>query len=174
MLLITARIRRMEEDNIFSLFVSPHQGLPGLWSQVPSQGLLQFRLAGGGTPVPTRGYPSHVQGVPQFQLGGTPVLARVSSPRWGYPRTGMHPARAGLGYPCKQDWGTPPLARTGPETEYLLCGEWYASYGHAGGLSRSMNFYTFSHGSVILNNPHQYNLNYKNSCCIIDSTAGSR
>ena len=63
---ITARIRRMGEGTVFSLFVSPHLGGGG----VPQSG-----LAGGGrTPSQVRGGVPHPRSGAVPHLGGTPCL----------------------------------------------------------------------------------------------------
>ena len=106
----TARIRRMREGNIFSLFVSSHLD------------------RGGG------GYPIQLRGVPPSQVwtrGGLPHPAD----RGGTPFPGLgrvpHPADGG-GYPPGRVNPPPPPDQ---HSMYLLRGERCASCVHAGGLS---------------------------------------
>ena len=142
MKIITARIRRMREGNIFSLFVSPHPvggggvgvtpvpcsfpgpfhgGTPvpgsfsGHWSQVLSGVYPSPRF------FPRSPVPAPFLGVPQY--GGTSPLTR-----WGlgYPPPPSQ-ARSGLGYP--------PTPGTEQQSKHLLRGGWYASCVHAVGLS---------------------------------------
>ena len=104
---VTARIRRMREGNVFSLFTSGGGGVP-----VSHNALQHFPechgAAGGGTlPGPAGGgYPG--RGVPWQGKGGT--LAGRGYPGWGGTQLGQH-------------------------REYLLHSGRYASCVHAGGLS---------------------------------------
>ena len=109
-MVITARIRRMGEGNIFSLFTLAGEGIPHLRFEVggyPISGLggVPHPMSGGypisglgrGVPhlrsrvVPISGlgwYPSQVWGVPHLQ-GGTPCLG-------GYPMCGGYPMSGGV------------------------------------------------------------------------------
>ena len=127
-LFITARIRRMGEGTVFSLFVSSHLG-----GGIPQSGLggVPHPKSGQGVPHPRsgwgEGYPSQVWpgGYPIPGLGrggGTPsqVWMREGYPPdqvWmGYPQTwdGVPPG-PGMGYPPDLGWGTFP----GPGMGYL-------------------------------------------------------
>ena len=91
--LITARIRRMREGNIFSLFTLSGEGVP-----CPRFGL------GGGNPIPgvEGGYP-----IPGMDRGGGYPIPDVDG---GYPIPGPD----GGGYPIPGvDWGVPHPADRG-------------------------------------------------------------
>ena len=133
-LLFTARIRRMGEGNIFSLFSlaggTPSQvwvggypisglGRGGTPSQVWVGGYPVQGLGRGGTPsqvgggIPhlrSEGTPSQVGGVPPSQVGGTP-----SQVRRGYPRTRSGVWGVTPGTPPTKTWDgvhpPPPLHR---------------------------------------------------------------
>ena len=92
--IFTARIRRMGEGTVFSLFVSSHLG------GVPQSGL------GGGVPHPKSGqglYP-----IPGL-AGGYPIPGLGEGvPHRVPPRPGTgYPPRPGMGYPLDLGWGTP-------------------------------------------------------------------
>ena len=158
MTFITARIRIMTEDNVFTWYTIPG-GYPHLADGRVPQSCLMVR---GGTP-------SFLMGVsPSFPMGSTPsFLMGVPLVRtgWGYSPSGLDggnppsgldgvplpPIRTGWGNPWSRlDGGTPSPIRTGrgtlpppPKTEqkseHLLCGRRYASCVHAGGLSCSFD-----------------------------------
>ena len=139
-LVFTARIQRMGEGNVFSLFT------PGGYPD-RSGGVPQPDPDRGTQPGPDRGYPS------QIQMGGTPVRDEVppSQVRMGIPQSGMgYPLSSDGVPPCSHQvrtWGTlvwdvvPPVSsdgvppRIGQQMQYLICGGRYASCVHAGGLS---------------------------------------
>ena len=121
MQIVTARIRRMTEGNVFTLSTISGGGcpIPGLGRGVPhprsGQGVPHLRL---------EGYPGYP--LPYLDLGcGTPHLDL----RWGTP---LH--RPGMGYPPYLRWGNSPNY-TEQHSEYLLGGGWCASCVHTGGLS---------------------------------------
>ena len=131
-MIITARIRRMGEGIIFSLFVSPHQGVAQ--SQVFSQ------LSGSRS---FWGYPS-----PRF----FPRSLVVGPFQWGYPSSRFFPRSLVPGplqvvphnWPgVPQEKGTP-LARTGiPPGQVTLPAVWLVLF-QAGGLS-CVHIYDWGH-----------------------------
>ena len=136
-LIVTARIRRMGEGNIFTLCVSPHLDRGGgTLSQVWVGGLGYpiLGLARGGTSARSRmGYP------PGPEMGYPPRhgMGYLPRPGMGYPpRPGTgYPPRPGTGYhppPPDLRWVPP---RTDQHSEHLLHGGRYTSYIHAGGLT---------------------------------------
>ena len=110
--LITARIRRMGEGTVFSLFVSSHLG--GVLPQSGLGGVPHLRSGRGGTPsqVWLGGYPIPGlggRGYPILGLDGVPPPTRSG---WGtsLPRPGMgYPPRPGTGNPPGTWEGLPPL-----------------------------------------------------------------
>ena len=90
-------------------------------------------------------------GVPHLRIsvlvtGGYPIsgLARGGTPSQGYPPDQVwmgYPPRAGMGYPLDLGPGTPPQH----SEEHLICGGWYASCVHAGGLSCYSRFSLLTH-----------------------------
>ena len=159
-LLITVRIRRMTEGNVFTWYT-----IPGGTPILPDggQGVPPSFLMAGGTPsFLSRGTPIfQIGGTPSFFMRGTPggTPTSRSGPRsgWGTPWSGLDgyprtPIRTGWGYPLSgldggyppvgTGWGyPPPPKKTEQQSEYLLCGGRYASCVHAGGLS----YYTFAY-----------------------------
>ena len=109
MCVITARIQRMREGTVFSLFVSPH---------IDGRGVLHPADGVGGIPIlPHRGVPLSFLtggtrwGVPPPGLDGVPPIGAG----WGYPPLGLGgvPPGTGWGTPwLGLDWGTTPI-RTG-------------------------------------------------------------
>ena len=81
---------------------------PHLWSQVLSQGVPQSQV------LSWVSGPSSFLGVPQSWPEGSEDWSTPSQDRTGVP---------------------PPPPRTEQQSKYLLCSGWYASCGHAGGLS---------------------------------------
>ena len=133
-IIITARIRRMREGNIFSLFT----------------------LVGRGVPCPRSGWGG---GNPRSEWGGTQSQVwmgwgqyPIPGPDGGYPilLTGEYPhPRSGQVY-CIQDWMGYPLPHPHPpppseDRSALLHGGRYASCVHAGGLSCSKQFLPFGY-----------------------------
>ena len=138
--IITDRIRRLGEGNVFSLFTpggTPTRSRRGRWVPQPGPDW-------GGVP-----WPGPDGGVPQVRYppdrsgwGGVPR----PGPDRGYPKVGTPlPGQDGGGYP---NIGTPqgrypPPPEIGPHMEYLIrCGQ-YASCVHAGGLSCLLNGFLF-------------------------------
>ena len=144
-----------KRKHIFSFFVSPHPGgtlvrgsfpdlwggtpvpgsFPGIWSQVPPER---------GTPVSDRGYLS-----PRWR--GTPILAGgVLQDRTplGKDSAGVPPGRTGasLGRTGVHIGQDRTRVSSGQNWEYLLCGRWYASCCHTGGLS-CFSFFPFFFGN---------------------------
>ena len=123
LIVITARIRRMGEDTVFSLFVSPHLdvGGGGTPSQVQVGGVPHPGNCGGGTHPRTRWgvphYPIQLMGDPiPGPGGGTPVQVQVGVPH----------SRSGWGYPPVQTWdGVPPFLALGLGTPPPIPGMGY-------------------------------------------------
>ena len=118
--IITACTRRM--GKVMFLQVSVRSYPRG----VPKSQVLLSQVSG----------PRWFQGAPKSQIGG----GGLTSPRQGYPCPGQGVPQSWVGYP--RAWVSPiqdrtgiPHSRLGQKGEYLLCGERYASCGHAGGLS---------------------------------------
>ena len=114
--LITARIRRMGEGTVFSLFVSPHLrggGYP--ISGLGGGGVYPISGLGRGYPIPGLAggvpHPRSGQGGTPSQVcsGGTPWDGVPPDLRWATPQTwdGVPPPDLGWGTPC-QVWGVPP------------------------------------------------------------------
>ena len=140
--LITLRIRRMGEGNVFSLFTSGGGGYPypimlcnisqNTMGQPGGGYPARSRWGGVTLPGPAGGYPVGGGGYPGWGgtlAGGYPVGGYPGRgyPGWGVPCWGGYPARGG--YPGRG--GT----QLGQHREYLLHGGQYASCVHAGGLS---------------------------------------
>ena len=137
-LLVEVYYRPHQKDGEGTVFtgvcVCPHWG----WGY-PSPRFFPRSLVPGPFPgqwfqVLSRGYPSPSQeGHPRYPhqvMTGTSWPGQDGSPS-------PPPARRGLGYPslpARSGWGTPPPG-TEQQSEYLLCGGWYASCVHAGGRS---------------------------------------
>ena len=136
---VTARIRRMEQGNVFSLFTPGVGGTPVRFP-LPSPVPCPF-LGAKGTQSWPGGYPSLWFHVPSW--GGTPILAGEVPQSWlggGVPQSwprGLPQDRGtpkGRGSPSQdrgtpgQDWAPPPPARTGVPPNRLRCGR-YASCG---------------------------------------------
>ena len=153
-LFITTRIRRMRKVMVSQVCARSTLGEGVPQSQVLSQ-VSGSRSFLGGYPSPRWGLPQSQVGVTSVLAGGNPVPSgRYPSHRWGStPQPGQGwgtppPSQDRTGVPPQpgEDRGTPPAPhrqdRTGVPTpspgqqnQYLLCGGWYASYGHEGGLS---------------------------------------
>ena len=91
--IFTARIRRMGESNIFSLFLSPHPGggiqapgsFPGVWFQVLSSRGIPDRARG----TPRQGYLHPRLGYPLARTGLPPPQDRLCCGRYascGFPQ----------------------------------------------------------------------------------------
>ena len=124
--IITARIQRMKEGNIFTLSTLaggggiplPANGGGGTRSQVWTGGVTQFPGLDGGR------YP-----IPRSRQGGTPIPGLDGGTLEYPPHPGQVPGQD-RGYP-----GVPPCQDTEQHSEHLLHGGRYASCVHAGGLS---------------------------------------
>ena len=150
--IVTDRIRRMGEGNVFSLFTPGAEGIPrpgptggpglmggtparfdgvpqpGLTGEVPQPGLM------GGTLARFDGLPQPgLKGeVPQPGLMGSTLARSNGVPQPGL--TGDTPAR---GYP-QQGWGTPSQVRTGYSSQgYPLVGVGYPNWQGWGTPARS-------------------------------------
>ena len=115
--IFTARIRRIWEGNIFSLFTLARGGVPHLRSEV------------GGYPISGPG-----RGVPHLRFGGYPISGGVphvwgDTPSQGGPMSGGYPMSGG------DPISGPTPHCTEQHSEHLLRGGRCASCVHAGGLS---------------------------------------
>ena len=130
--IITTRIRRLRQGNVFTLFFRSHLrgggstlvpcSFPGLGSQVFSQG-------GGVAPIRARGVPQSWPGVPQHWVPPPPP-----SWDWGTPHLR-------LGHSIGWDWGTP-SPELGPG--YPPPGVGYAAGSTPSAVSRRRTFlFTF-------------------------------
>ena len=132
--IVTARIRKMGEGNIFSLFTlaggeggTPSQiwGVPHLRSEVGGGYLARSGL--GGVPHPMSG----VGGYPISGPGGTPSPEEDPMSGRGYPMSGRGYPMSGGGYPISR----PSPHCTEQHSEHLLRGGRCASCVHVGGIS---------------------------------------
>ena len=135
-ILITARIRRMTEGNIFSMSTLVEGGYPisGLDRGVPHP-----RSRWGVPRVP------HIQDWDRGEVPPHPSLDGVPPIQTGIGVPRVPPSKTGWGTPI-QTWDggvprvPPPPSNTGwgtphQQSEHLLCSRWCASCVHAGGLS---------------------------------------
>ena len=125
--IVTTRIRRMTEGNVFSLSTTGDTHLhpiilpttvpmsfPSLWSHVPTG---QYPSSRWGYPSRRLEYPSPVlMGLPQSHAGGTTVRGRgYHSPRHEVPQSQVGVPRTGVPFHPGQDWGTSPPPLSGQD-----------------------------------------------------------
>ena len=109
--IFTARIQRMTEGNIFSLFT--HGGLGVTPIQLTRAWCTPILPEGGYSMFPDGGIPSSLMEVPPSFLMGVPILL----PDRGHPQPAnrlepdmVPPIRTGWGYPPRTGWGYCPLS----------------------------------------------------------------